>query len=718
MRSSSAARRNSFVKAIHAGIGAWVVLGAASCSVQDDKTVSTGAVGIAPSAVEATGSTVQPGSAPGVAPDFADELSDDGTGKGAVRRSGPPVNRFVGSAGKPLGIKPAPPARLPRGASDEERLFAAASAMPSTEPVKVILTLNDVSSDWTAFRAAPDAATRAALVAARKVALGPTQSSLRAWLTSKGAANVQEYWLSNALVADVPAGVVPLLKSYPGLTGMSLNYKKESAAYWNGLLSQNGMRTVRLHDSDIRGHDGSHSGRRRERIAVIDVGPIPVDHAGWKKSETTSAKRLIRYYTCSSFGCFDYLSNGDGSSHGSQVSTIAVGSIQAGQDPLFPAAPPPYGVNPTSDQRRRSGQLVEGYLLYYNSDDVAGDIAAMQDAVEQGADVINISSIYQFPLCDASVDGGVNAPITNATNAGTVIVASVGNGGHTGTCNIGSPAARTEVIGAGGLNSNSDLTPNYDSLGIFPASSQGGMPIVTAAGTNGLLSLVDLIAPACFSLLYGMSGGTSTYPYSGCGTSFSSPSIAGMVGLLRNAMWSVGFDRNDARLLMANVLLMGDGWNGTTRTTQGMDFVTGAGRARVHWPSSSDLTAPWGWGQRTVTLSQGQTATWPVAGPGVEDSRITQWKWSVLWTWNNASAASPGGLADVPDIDLYVDDVCTGTTVNLLSDIGYDVRARFRLSSSQIAGRCLQMRAYAFAVNGTVTIYSADYYHSGATGVH
>lgn len=163
---------------------------------------------------------------------------------------------------------------------------------------------------------------------------------------------------------------------------------------------------------------------------------------------------------------------------------------------------------------------------------------------------------------------------------------------------------------------------------------------------------------------------------------------------------------------MATGLLFGDGWDSDTdtQTSNGMSWRSGAGRMRAHWPSSADLVAPWGWGWRSVTIYPGQTVTWPVGSGGPLSSSITQWKWAVLW--------APSNLDAVPDIDFYVDDTCAGGGV-LAYDMGYDVRARFRLDQSQISGRCLQMRAVAYSVPPEgVTFYSADYFHSGSTAVH
>jgi hypothetical protein len=168
----------------------------------------------------------------------------------------------------------------------------------------------------------------------------------------------------------------------------------------------------------------------------------------------------------------------------------------------------------------------------------------------------------------------------------------------------------------------------------------------------------------------------------------------------------------DARLLMANLLLMGDGWNADTGTVTSytINSLSGAGRFRGHFPQSpQDLTAPWGWGWRASRIYQGDHMYFNV-GPHPMPASVTMWKAAILWT--------PSDLNATPDIDFWIEDICAGNQV-LLSDIGYDIRARFRLLQANLTGKCLRVHAYGYSIPpGGVTFYTADYYHSGSTNVH
>jgi len=371
------------------------------------------------------------------------------------------------------------------------------------------------------------------------------------------------------------------------------------------------------------------------------------------------------------------------------------------------------------------------YIRYYLSGDASleGALHGIETAVADGVDVINMS--WTETVCNATTDaGGINEMLQNAANAGVVLVACAGNTSRSSFpgCQIASPAYRPEVIGVGQLYSTSSVSGSpptyvwtpYNSLIIKDESSKGGVPIQTSSSVTGFLAGVGLLAPGCFDDLYKKVSGVNTYTDSACGTSLASPVVAGMVGLMRNAWWTVGWPRNDARLMMTNALLMGDSWDGSTVRTGSapMDWVAGAGRPRIHWPSNVDLVTPWSWGQRSFVIHNNETVVIPVNGGSVMPASATQWKWAVAYTWNDPSAGA-GGLQNVPDVDFYVDDICGGVTTNLYSDIGYDVRSRFRLTQSQIAGHCLQMRAFGYSVPPLgVTIYSADYYHSGDPSVH
>lgn len=198
---------------------------------------------------------------------------------------------------------------------------------------------------------------------------------------------------------------------------------------------------------------------------------------------------------------------------------------------------------------------------------------------------------------------------------------------------------------------------------------RGGMSVSLNAGGTGTLSLIDVVAPGTLQGDFLTSG---THPQRGYdlpgyiwGSSVAAPVVSGIAGLVRNGIWwAWGTCAWETGAIMANVILLGDGWWGTNSTTptSRMDVVSGAGRVRAHWPSSSDLVAPWAWGWHKYTISAGQDVTWAVGSGGPMSSAVTQYK--------AAFVMMPSSLSSIPDIDFYLEDTCpAGAALSLLRRI-------------------------------------------------
>jgi hypothetical protein len=627
-----------------------------------------------------------------------------------------------------MGVKPTVSTIAPGGSvSEKARLLARALALPPAQMMRVTFELEDAPEDWAAFRTGDDVA-RAAFIAQRQMRLAPIRASLLSWLNGIGAKNVESLWLANLVHADIPAIRVQAAAQRSDVVNLTSggDVVPEQLRAWGGKEYQDGLRIRQFYNAGIKGHRGSRRAGGRIKIAILDVNMPYRDHPAFKTASGTSRLRRIR--DCRVIGCPETNAapspepDGSYKPHGNIVSWVAGGSIEDGQDTSLPGTD-------TDDQRIRSGNLRDAYVHYYRVGDPSTISGAVQKAVEENADLINMSfhvpsdpAVPQSGRCDRLRDAnGLNVAMLTALNTGVVMTAAAGNLGESldeTNCTIGYPALRSETIAVGGLNTGSSMTA-YDDTGIWYGSSAGGMMIRTVAGGFPTVSSVDLVAPARVDRwpIVHPTFGTNTYAQNMAdGTSFAAPGVASMIGAMKNAFWSVGWGANDARMLMVNALLMGNGWRpgaggGTGTISQsGMGYRSGAGKPKTHWPSSADLQSPWGWGWRAVSIRQGETVSWPVGDSGMELSSVMQWKWAVLYT-------SPS-MNDVPDIDFYIDNTCGPGTYNMYSDTGYDLRARFRLSWADIAGRCLQMRAYGYSVSGTVTFYSADYFHGGEETLH
>lgn len=602
---------------------------------------------------------------------------------------------------KPPVVQPADP--IPQQ-PEKQLVLQMAAQKAASEVMPVTFVLHDVPADWKAFRETKLDVDRNAFIQSRLATLMPTRQGFLNWLSANGATDIRALWLANIVHARLPAGKISTAVSQPAVVDVARSgVAVGDDGLWTGKESTDAVRISNLYAAGIKGRPGGRT-RPRVQIALIELSVPYRGHAGWNTTAGFTRMRIVR--DCrSGTACPLSGATATTSTHATSTGAIAAASIENGQDPAFPGAG-------TVDQREHSGHLASSYIHYYQFDSDDDVPLAIQEAVMDGADVINMSFFLGTPAdgCNRFTNfSGVNQALENAVNAGVVIVKSAGNDGGT-ACSLSYPATRPHTLAINGVDT-ATTTQTYNTVPILTSASRGGLTIRSHSGALATASRVDGVVPGKLTGLLSPPGNSYTGGLSG--SSAAAPVAAGIVGEIRSAFATIGWPNADARYMMVNTLLMGDGWDSdsSVQTVSGMSSRSGAGRLKTHWPSSTDLVGSWGWGMRAVTFtSNNQQISWPVGSGGPMPAGITQWKWAVLWT--------PTNLDDVPDVDFFVDDVCAGGGV-LALDTGYDVRARFRLGQSTISGRCLQMRAVAYSVPSTgVTIYSADYFHSGGTGDH
>jgi hypothetical protein len=529
-----------------------------------------------------------------------------------------------------------------------------------------------------------------------RVSLTIAPASLAPWLASIGATAIERSKVVDDVRAEIPAERIEELLARPELRRVAAAASARPTASWSGLRMQDALGSVRLR---AVGLDGGHGGRTAGglKIGIVevaaDLGNWPVaDHPGWNG-------RLVAVRDCRFAGCpvatplpvpsTDTFST----THGTAVAWVAAGSIEGGQDPAFPG-------QATSEQRARSGHLGAATLVFYGTNGSDAVARAIDRAVEDGMDVVNMSLVIgdATTWCDPHFDpSGITAHMRAALDAGVTLVASAGNDGGAGGCTVGFPAFRPEVLSIGALGSADD-SASYEELPIW---NEG-------AGVGSARGRIDLVAPGCLAGFFtgssGLGDGYFLGPGGPCGTSLAAPAGSALVGALRGALASLGAPLDDGRSMLALALLLGDGWDpeaddGRSRRS-GMSALSGAGRAHARWPG--DGGSPSGWGFRTITIHQGETVTWRVGRAGSRAAAGASWRWAV--------AQTPSSVDDVPAIELHVDDTCSGTT--LASDTSHGTRARFGLQADV---RCLRMRAYGARIPaGGATFYSADAYEARA----
>ena len=354
----------------------------------------------------------------------------------------------------------------------------------------------------------------------------------------------------------------------------------------------------------------------------------------------------------------------------------------------------------------------------------------------RGVDVLNISNkvgcqpphVVGEEPCWADCDcAGLNADLESAADNGVLPVFALGNDRDpgVGTCNADLPALRRSGLSVGGIDSepywtNYDTSPTWATE--FPeygSTSRGGMTIRLWDGrvVQDAFAITDLAAPAEFSYWYM----NPPYGYDTAGvhsgTSFAAPAVAGAAGMLREHFSSIGWT-TDARVLLVNMLLMGDSYSydfGGDRR-YGMDPRSGAGRTHMHYPSSGNLTGPWGWGWHVFDITNSDVREFTVWDPLAESPLVRQWKVAMTWDESDYAAAT--------DIVLEVWNKCPpgGGEALVSLDYSWDIRKRVELTQSEISNRCLVYRVRTFDNSMPPgqfrRVYVADYFHSGNPADH
>lgn len=634
-------------------------------------------------------------------------LSADGDG-GLLSHAPAPLRRAPVSEARPL------PAGAPSGGAlaaaprpVESSLERAARVAPDGV-VRVLIEPGLPSFDFSPLRGA-GAGERQARIADRKARIEPAHRAVEKRVAAAGGAVLGRSWLSGQITAEMTAREAMALRAQPGIKDVAFDEPTRESATYDGLDIRNGTLASDLLSA---GYDAISGGRTggRVRIGVIESNggnnyPCK-DHVGFK-SLPGGASRLLALYDCDGSGCTATTSENNSNTHASAVLWAAGGDLTDGQDA---------SITSTTERARRSGVAPEAYLYYYSDGgNCDGIVSALDQAVSDGVDVVNMS-LSVGDVCDTGITCA-NTAIKNATDAGVLVVTAAGNAGHTGgsACTLAYPALRTETIAVANIASVD--TTAYGSLDLDDSSSRGGVPITTRGGHGTTTAGVDISAPGWHTLTF--SGEPNTY-FTGTwsGTSMASPVVAGNAALLKDALKGIGWSSaaDDPRALAVNLLLSGDSWDeiSGSEPTSGVSATSGFGRARMHWPSSSSIEGPWGWGWRSFNIHQGETVTWTVESAGPESASVTEWKWAFLWFEDNLGSTS--------DIVIRVYDTCPaggGAPVLVAGDYSYGLRKRVRLTSSQIGGKCLEMRATAYLTpSGGTWVYSADYYHGGSTAEH
>ncbi|MCF6385760.1 type VII secretion-associated serine protease mycosin [Mycobacterium sp. MBM] len=259
-----------------------------------------------------------------------------------------------------------------------------------------------------------------------------------------------------------------------------------------------------------------------QTVAVIDTG--------------VARHRLLPHLVAGG----DFVADGDGTADCDGHGTIVAGIIGAAADPVsgFSGIAPDAAVlaiRQSSMKFRASGAA---------GGDGIGDVdslaAAVRTAADQGATVINISSVACLAVTDALDDRTLGAALAYAVDdRNAVVVAAAGNVGGQGTC----PKQNPVPDGAGG--------PDWDRVDVVASPSWYDDYVLTVGSVDGEGApsdftlagpWVDVAAPAEAvvslsavgeGLVDTMPGAAASQPISG--TSYAAPMVSGVAALIRAA---------------------------------------------------------------------------------------------------------------------------------------------------------------------------------------
>jgi hypothetical protein len=670
-------------------------------------------------------------------------VSDDGTGRLVVRapkvtrRTLPEHEAFTLRAEQGLDDASSLTLDADLRSVTDETLERTRELLPETL-VDVYIELEDPGFDFSLFHGVDDA-TRAALVAARTDELAPHWRRLEGALASIGGAVTAKLWLSNVVSARVKAADVESVAKFPGVLAVSLGDEMSSEAGWNGRVIR---REVLLDSAALAGskkdfyqgcfespqdpaacHDGNTNSRlgsgTATRIAILEDylteingnnNVVYKNHVGWldNANGTSRIRKLAGCFAGNAACSTATVPTPTEDNHATQVTWVAAGSIEQGQDSNFPGTR-------TTAQRDRSGISKESSIYFYQTSGSGGVALAINQAVADGADVINMSQGTR--VCSSTTStfdsGGVNAALRNAVAAGVVVVKSAGDEDNTlGTCNITYPAWRPEVIAVASLDTSSSTNTNMNATVLRRFSSRGGATLRIRGSTANLpFSGIGLSAPGCIDRWFNNnSNGYASVAGSRCGTSFAAPVVSGTAVLLRDAINQIGgfgnWGGNDARHITANLLMFGDAWDGTLNADipTGISDTSGYGRLHAHYLHSVNLSGPWWWSFWGLRLVQGQTYTFPI-GDNNPESASAHLKWAVTWF--------DPDLANASNIVIYVTDACNNDQL-IARDISTDFRKRIQLRSNVIGNRCLVANIGVItAPPEGIDVFTAYYIHTG-----
>lgn len=527
-------------------------------------------------------------------------------------------------------------------------------------------------------------AERAAAIAVRKDECLVLNAELMGKLDRLGATDIESFWLTCDLAANMTPEAARSLAADPRVDGIHLSrdLPTSSASDWDGtdLADADGLNVEVLRDDNYDGGFINPDTSQEITIAVQDLG-FQVNHPifdDWQNGPS----RVRGSWDCTNNPC---TSGGisTASAHGTQVAAIAAGDLMQNQITGFSA----------SQQLNRTGAARESEILMFERGGIPSTIRAIQKAVSEGADIFVDSSGGSDNACDG-VSGGFEDAAHQAYEAGTFVVVSAGNTeSRPGqSCTLKQIAESPSAFAVGGLENTT--AANYDSVdrwcsgGAGSCSSVGPINVtIDGTGTNQQYTAVDAMAPYWWD--YGANN-SSGLGGAIAGTSFAAPQVAGAAAVVKDWFLDNGFFINSKGRLHTAMLAMTDRASSSTNYANSrFSDDWGGGRFQTRYYHNDDHSGVWGWESVWFEMEADDIVEHEFRGSGTESSNLNQFKAYMVFFEEDGSS--------VADITMQVRDQNCGAGSSVLrSDTSFDHKKMVRLTGGQAAGEalCIRLQAY------------------------
>ena len=498
---------------------------------------------------------------------------------------------------------------------------------------------------------------RVELVERRQASILAVQQPILDLLESSGGEILHRCKNMPCLAARLPPSLVWELVRHPYVERIDLDDVTRATSEVMGDMVIRGTQIAQFIDA---GYDGENGSGKDITFGVVEISGFNDEHLGYRDSSGL-ATRIRRRVSCTGKGCVSVPNFPRATdNHGMGVSGIIFGDLRDGQDP---------SVTNSGSRINRSGYAGEAQAFLYDINaSVSGLQAALDDIVARAPypSIVNLSLEAPFDDKHCKGQSALSRSANDLFEAGILLIKSAGNSGHAGggDCTVGSPGSAIGTFTVGGHgNSITGTQQDVRYASIYKRSSRGG--VSWAEGRNR--TIVDVTAFPCRDRLFDRSG---RYSYSGCGTSFSTPTVAaGAINFIDFYKQAYSNLIDNPGLLFANLLLMGDREGERGRRSNEFDSLWGAGRFKMRRWDGPGLDAPAGWKSGWTCIGDGEIVNVDVNNGMPLDPSVNDFKAVLFWYDRRHENGER-----VDDIDLRLRKVGGGTLVKSIDS--YDNKER------------------------------------------